>query len=38
MVIGRKGSVIGEIGITARAELSVILKNKVHLYLEVKLI
>jgi len=37
MVIGKKGAVVGEIGITARAELSVIFKNKVHLYLEVKL-
>jgi hypothetical protein len=36
MVIGKKGAVIGEIGITARAELSVIFKKKVHLYLEVK--
>ncbi len=36
MVIGARGCVIGEIGITARKELITLLKRNVHLILPVK--
>jgi GTPase Era involved in 16S rRNA processing len=36
MVVGRGGSVIGEIGIAARKELEKLLDRKVHLYLTVR--
>ena len=35
IVVGQKGCVIGEVGITARKELQTLLKTKLHLYLKV---
>lgn len=35
IVVGQKGCVIGEVGITARKELQKMLKTKLHLYLKV---
>lgn len=36
MMIGRRGAAIGEIGITARKDLQVILDKTVHLIVRVK--
>ena len=36
MVVGRGGSVVGEIGVSARKELEKLLDKKVHLYLTVR--
>ncbi len=35
IVVGKTGCVIGEVGITARRELQIMLKTKLHLYLKV---
>lgn len=37
MVIGKKGCVVGEIGLSARKELEQLLNRKVHLYISVRL-
>ena len=35
IVVGKSGCVIGEVGTTARRELQLMLKTKLHLYLKV---